>query len=152
MSYLIGQHEQPLLEIVGFYSSWLLLGSPGSPPRLPLSLHSCSSQCDWHGWEGICCMRSHNCPLKSDQCEGNVNRNVNVFFTEQVVSTWERLTDSEGRWEGSCWGRCAVSQQPRQLPCIGILCCHYFPPAQEFFSAGVQPGACMANMQKARKG
>lgn len=61
---LIGQHEQPLLEIVGFYSSWLLLGSPGSPPRLPLPLHSCSSQCDWHGWEGICCMRSHNCPAQ----------------------------------------------------------------------------------------
>lgn len=46
--------------------------------------------------------------LKSDQFEGNVNRTVNVFFTEQVISTRERLSQTV-----VLLGRCAVSQQPR---------------------------------------
>lgn len=46
--------------------------------------------------------------LKSNEFEGNVNRTVNVFFTEQVVSTQERVSQTV-----VLLGRVAVSQQPR---------------------------------------
>lgn len=81
--------------------------------------------------------------LKSDQFEGNVNRNVNVFFTEQVVSTWERLSQAV-----------VLLGKMGCFTAAKVIALNWRPllPLLPSSPGGVQPGVCMATMQKARKG
>lgn len=143
---MIGQHEQQLLAFALPGFSWghlpktchlqLLQGCPF------LCIHAAPSATGMAGKASV--GQGHIAALlKSDQFGGNVNRNVNAFFTEQIVSTWER--------------------HPQRVVLLWKMCCFtaakvialsWYPllPAQEHSSAGVQPGVCMANMQKPRKG